>query len=48
MKGRRQRWEPVMLTGREATGGLREYGVAVAGTWDAEVDRVLGSRESAR
>lgn len=29
------------LTGAEATGGLREYGVKVAGTWDGEVDRVL-------
>jgi phytanoyl-CoA hydroxylase len=31
------------LTGLEATGGLREYGVKVAGTWEAEVDRALHS-----
>lgn len=29
------------LTGAEASGGLREHGVTVAGTWDAEVERVL-------
>lgn len=29
------------LTGPEATGGLREYGAEIAGTWEAEVDRVL-------
>lgn len=29
------------LTGPEASGGEREYGVRVGGTWDAEVDRVL-------
>jgi phytanoyl-CoA hydroxylase len=32
------------LTGPEASGGLREYGVDVRGTWDAEVDRVLDGR----
>lgn len=31
------------LTGPQATGGLREYGVKVAGTWNAEVDRVLAA-----
>lgn len=31
------------LTGPEATGGLREYGVTVAGTWEQEVERMLGS-----
>jgi phytanoyl-CoA hydroxylase len=29
------------LTGPQATGGLREYGVKVAGTWDEEVKRML-------
>lgn len=29
------------LTGPEATGGEREYGVEVAGTWEQEIDRVL-------
>jgi len=29
------------LTGPEATGGLREYGVKVVGTWEEEVERVL-------
>ncbi len=31
------------LTGSQATGGLREYGVTVAGTWEQEVERVLSS-----
>jgi phytanoyl-CoA hydroxylase len=31
------------LTGPEATGGLREYGVRVAGTWEQEVERALAS-----
>ena len=30
-----------MLTGPDATGGLREYGLRVEGTWNAEVERVL-------
>ncbi|MCC6484589.1 MAG: phytanoyl-CoA dioxygenase family protein [Armatimonadetes bacterium] len=30
------------MTGPKATGGLREYGVTVAGTWEAEVQRALG------
>lgn len=34
-------YHPV-LTGPEATGGLREYGVKVAGTWEHEVERALG------
>ncbi len=29
------------LTGPQATGGLREYGVRVSGTWEAEVARLL-------
>lgn len=31
------------LTGDQATGGVREHGIEVAGTWDTEVARVLGS-----
>lgn len=35
------------LTGPNATGGEREYGVKVAGTWEQEVERVLsGEREA--
>lgn len=33
------------LSGPQATGGAREYGVRVAGTWDAEIDR---ARDEAR
>jgi phytanoyl-CoA hydroxylase len=29
------------LSGPDATGGLREYGTQVAGTWDGEVERAL-------
>ena len=29
------------LSGPETTGGEKEYGVQVAGTWDREVDRIL-------
>lgn len=29
------------LTGSEATGGQREYGVNVAGTWQSEIDKIL-------
>ena len=32
-----------LLTGPLATGGLKEYGVTVAGTWPAEVGRVLAA-----
>ena len=32
------------LTGPKATGGAREYGVPVAGTWEQEVARVLAGR----
>jgi ectoine hydroxylase-related dioxygenase (phytanoyl-CoA dioxygenase family) len=32
------------LTGPQATGGLREYGVTVAGTWDREVEGLLNSQ----
>ncbi len=31
----------VVLSGPDATGGLREYGQTIAGTWDAEVSRSL-------
>ncbi len=31
------------LTGREASGGVREYGEQVAGTWQAEIDQVLSA-----
>ena len=31
------------LTGPQATGGLREYGVTVAGTWEREVERMLNA-----
>lgn len=31
------------LTGPHATGGLKEYGVRVEGTWEAEVERALGA-----
>ena len=31
------------LTGPRATGGFREYGVTVAGTWPAEVARILSA-----
>jgi ectoine hydroxylase-related dioxygenase (phytanoyl-CoA dioxygenase family) len=34
-----------ILTGDEASGGLKEYGVRVAGTWEQQVERVL--REAA-
>ena len=30
-----------LLTGKDSTGGEAEYGVRVAGTWDAEVERIL-------
>jgi phytanoyl-CoA hydroxylase len=33
------------LTGPKATGGEKEYGVRIAGTWDTEVKRVLGERK---
>ena len=36
----RERWGLVHLTGPEATGGEREYGVQVAGTWEDEVGRL--------
>jgi phytanoyl-CoA hydroxylase len=32
------------LTGPDATGGEREYGTTIAGTWEDEIARVLGSR----
>lgn len=34
------RWGMVHVTGPETTGGEREYGVKVAGTWREEVERV--------
>lgn len=30
------------LTGDKATGGLKEYGIKVEGTWEAEVEKALG------
>jgi len=33
------------LTGPQATGGLREYGIRVVGTWEREVERVLQEAE---
>jgi ectoine hydroxylase-related dioxygenase (phytanoyl-CoA dioxygenase family) len=35
------------LTGPKATGGQKEYGVRVAGTWPEEIDRVLGETAAA-
>ena len=35
--------KPVHIVGPEASGGEREYGERVAGTWDAQVERVLSS-----
>ncbi|MCE9616126.1 MAG: phytanoyl-CoA dioxygenase family protein [Lentisphaerae bacterium] len=32
------------VTGPKATGGLKEYGITVAGTWEQEVARVLAGR----
>jgi ectoine hydroxylase-related dioxygenase (phytanoyl-CoA dioxygenase family) len=32
------------LTGPKATGGLREYGVKVAGTWQDEIDQALSEK----
>jgi ectoine hydroxylase-related dioxygenase (phytanoyl-CoA dioxygenase family) len=32
-----------ILTGPKATGGKREFGVEVTGTWNAQVDRLLAS-----
>jgi ectoine hydroxylase-related dioxygenase (phytanoyl-CoA dioxygenase family) len=31
-----------LINGPDASGGEREYGVRVSGTWEQEVDRVLG------
>ncbi len=40
-----QKWEqqapPVMVSGPGSTGGVKEYGVEVASTWEREVDAVL-------
>jgi ectoine hydroxylase-related dioxygenase (phytanoyl-CoA dioxygenase family) len=36
------------LTGPQASGGMDEYGVRVAGTWEAEVERVLAVEQAAR
>jgi phytanoyl-CoA hydroxylase len=35
------------ITGPKATGGMREYGVQVAGTWDQEVEHAAEEREEA-
>jgi hypothetical protein len=32
-----------VLTGSEATGGLREYGAKIAGTWEPEIECVLST-----
>ncbi len=37
--------EKPLLTGPAATGGLREYGVRVEGTWNDEVERTLKNAE---
>lgn len=34
------------LTGYQSSGGLKEYGTRVAGTWPAEVERVLNDEKS--
>ncbi len=36
-----EKFHRVQLTGPGATGGKREYGTVVAGTWNREMDRVL-------
>jgi hypothetical protein len=36
------RKELIHVTGPEASGGLNEYGVPVAGTWEAEVSKLMG------
>ncbi|MBI3829540.1 MAG: phytanoyl-CoA dioxygenase family protein [Planctomycetes bacterium] len=33
------------INGAKCTGGLKEYGVAVAGTWDQEVEAAIAGRE---
>jgi ectoine hydroxylase-related dioxygenase (phytanoyl-CoA dioxygenase family) len=35
------------LTGPDASGGLNEHGVVVAGTWDSEVERALSQKVAA-
>ena len=40
--GHRDRWQLVELVGPEASGGEREYGVRVAGTWEDEVRGLAG------
>lgn len=37
------RFKPIHVTGPEASGGLNEYGVPVAGTWAEEVRKTLAS-----
>ena len=32
-----------LLTGPDATGGVREFGVRIAGTWEAQVARLLAA-----
>ncbi len=36
-----KRWTAAHLTGPLASGGLKEYGVTVQGSWEGEVDRIL-------
>jgi hypothetical protein len=31
----------IHITGADASGGVNEYGAAVQGTWEAEVERML-------
>ena len=42
----RQRNGLVHVVGPEASGGLREYGVKVEGAWQAEVERILLSKDN--
>ncbi len=39
------RWQMIHITGPEASGGLNEYGMAVAGTWSAEVNGALANQQ---
>ena len=35
------------LTGIEATGGIKEYGIKIEGTWEQEVERALAEADTA-
>ena len=41
-EGAQQMHRLPVVTGPDATGGEREYGQRIEGTWDAEVDRLIG------